>query len=67
MQSIATQEIYYGDYYSPSEIIREIDSVSISKAREVSERYIKGKGIALTVLGPVEEFNPPEDILAGSL
>lgn len=54
MQNIANQEIYFGRYYSPAEIIKEIDSVSLDRAREVSERLIRGSGIALTVLGPVE-------------
>jgi|Deesub1362A_J573_1020465.scaffolds.fasta_scaffold00275_4 predicted Zn-dependent peptidase len=55
MQSIANQEIYYGRYYSPREIIKEIDSVNLESIRDLSRRLIGNSGIALTVLGPVEE------------
>lgn len=54
MQNIARQEIYYGRYYSPEEILREIDAVSLGEAKELAERLIGGNGIALTVLGPVD-------------
>jgi predicted Zn-dependent peptidase len=55
MQNIANQEIYYGRYHSPVEVMRKIDSVSIRKARQTAERLIKGSGVALTMLGPVKK------------
>jgi predicted Zn-dependent peptidase len=54
MQNIANQEIYYGRYHSPSEVMREIDSVSLRGAEELAEELIRGKSVALTVLGPVD-------------
>jgi predicted Zn-dependent peptidase len=54
MQNIANQEIYYGRYYSPKEVMREIDAVSLKGARELAEKLIRDKRIALTVLGPVD-------------
>lgn len=54
MQNIARQEIYYGRYYSPSEIIKEIDAITPGQVKELSEKLI-GQNITLTVLGPVHE------------
>ena len=54
MQNIARQEIYFGRYYSPSEIIREIDAVKLEEVRALAERMIQRNAMALTVLGPVE-------------
>jgi predicted Zn-dependent peptidase len=54
MQNIARQEIYFGRYYSPTEIIREIDAVRLEEVRALAERMIRKNAIALTVLGPVE-------------
>jgi predicted Zn-dependent peptidase len=54
MQSIARQEIYHERYFSPEELMKEIDAVSITQMRELSERLIRDSSIALTVLGPVQ-------------
>jgi len=54
MQNIAKQEIYFGRYFSPAEIIREIDAVSLKKLKELAEKLVKGKSPALTILGPVD-------------
>jgi len=54
MQNIAKQEIYFGRYFSPAEVIREIDSVTLKKLKELAERLLRGKSPALSVLGPVD-------------
>jgi predicted Zn-dependent peptidase len=54
MQNIAKQEIYFGKYFSPAEIIRDIDGVTLKKLKELAERLLRGKSPALTILGPVE-------------
>lgn len=54
MQNIARQEIYHERYFSPSEIIAEIEGVSLSRLKELAARLVKDKGMALTVLGPVQ-------------
>lgn len=53
MQNIARQEIYYGRYYSPDEVIRLIDSVTIRQVKDLAERLSKGP-MAITLLGPVQ-------------
>jgi predicted Zn-dependent peptidase len=55
MNSIARQEIYYGRYYSPAEIIEEIERVQIHQLRALADRLFSGERLALTVLGPVKE------------
>ena len=55
MNSIARQEIYYGRYYSPEEIMKEIDSITLGHIKDLAERLIKKEGLSLTVYGPLHE------------
>jgi len=54
MQNIARQEIYHERYFSPEEIIKEIDAVTLREVKQLSEKLIGQGSIALTVLGPVQ-------------
>lgn len=54
MQNIARQEIYHERYFSPEEIIKEIDAVSLSEVKELSEKLVGQDAIALTVHGPIQ-------------
>ena len=54
MQNIARQEIYHERYFSPEEIIKEIDAVTLREVKQLSEKLIGQGNIALTVLGPVQ-------------
>lgn len=54
MQNIARQEIYYGRYYSPEELIRSIDGVTLNQVRALAERLMGNNTIAITLLGPVQ-------------
>ena len=53
MNSIARQEIYHGRYYSPEEIMKEIDSVTLNSIKDLVERLVKKELFSLTVFGPV--------------
>ncbi len=55
MNNIARQEIYHGRYYSPREIIEEIDAISVNQVRELADAIIRPDMLALTVYGPVDE------------
>ncbi len=55
MNNIARQEIYYGKYYSPKEVIQKIDAVNIDKVRKLAEELTAKNAYALTVYGPVKE------------
>ncbi|HLA00696.1 MAG TPA: pitrilysin family protein [Thermodesulfovibrionales bacterium] len=55
MANIARQEIYHGRYYSPKEIMKEVDSITLGHIQTLAEKLIKQEGISLTVYGPVYE------------
>jgi predicted Zn-dependent peptidase len=55
MQNIARQEMYYGRYYSPSEIIKDINSISLAQVKGLAENLLSKREVALTALGPVSE------------
>jgi predicted Zn-dependent peptidase len=55
MTNIARQEIYHGKYYSPKEIMKEVDSITLGHIQTLAEKLIKQEGISLTVYGPVYE------------
>ena len=53
MQNIANQEIYYGRYHSPEEVIKMINSVTLEDVRELGARLSKGKAPSMAALGPM--------------
>lgn len=55
MNNIARQEIYFGKYISPEEIMKEIDSVKLKQVRELAERLVQREAFSLTVYGPVHK------------
>jgi predicted Zn-dependent peptidase len=55
MTNIARQEIYHGRYYSPKEIMKEVDSITLSYIQALAEKLIKQGKFSLTVYGPVYE------------
>jgi predicted Zn-dependent peptidase len=62
MNNIARQEIYFGRYISPEEIIKAVDLVNISQLKELSSRLIRKDSFAATAYGPVQK-----DVLDGVL
>ncbi|MGO9613654.1 MAG: M16 family metallopeptidase [Dissulfurispiraceae bacterium] len=55
MQSIARQEIYYGQYFTQKEIMREIEAVTISHVKDLACRLINEGKMSMAILGPVKE------------
>jgi predicted Zn-dependent peptidase len=55
MNNIARQEIYYGRYYSPKEVMKEIDSIKLSQIKDLAEGLLKKEGFSITVYGSVYE------------
>jgi predicted Zn-dependent peptidase len=53
MNNIARQEIYYAKYYSPREIMNEIDSITIKQIKELTEQLVQKECFSLTIYGPV--------------
>lgn len=55
MNNIARQEIYYGKYYSPKEIIREIESITLGQIKDLVDKLVQKEYFSLTIYGPVNE------------
>ncbi len=55
MTNIAKQEIYYGKYFTPKEILQFVETVSLEKIKELAERLVGNNRFAFTVYGPVKE------------
>jgi len=54
MQNIANQEIYYGRYFSPDEIIGKINSVSLEVARETGRKMLGSRPPCVVALGRLD-------------
>ncbi|MBI5101308.1 MAG: insulinase family protein [Nitrospirae bacterium] len=55
MNNIARQEMYFEKYYSPDEIIKAVDRVTMAQIKALSERLIKNDLFSCTVYGPVQK------------
>jgi len=53
MNNIARQEIYHGRYFSPKEIIKEVESITLSQLKELADMLVKKELFSLAVHGPV--------------
>jgi predicted Zn-dependent peptidase len=56
MINIAKQEIYYGRYFSPEDIIKAVEAVTLEDLRAFSKRLVENSPFALTIYGPVKNF-----------
>ena len=55
MNNLARQEIYFGRYISPEEILKSVDMVNMKQIRDLSERLISNDMFAVTALGPLQK------------
>jgi len=55
MNNIARQEMYYGRYISPDEIIKSVDKVKLAEVQALSERLIARDRFSATAFGPMEK------------
>ncbi len=55
MTNIAKQEIYYGKYFTPKEIIQKVDSITLANIQALANRLVSENSFAMTVYGPVKE------------
>ncbi len=55
MTNIAKQQIYYGKYFSPEEIIKIVESITLERVKALAQRLVGNNPFALTVYGPVKE------------
>ncbi len=59
MINIAKQEIYYGRYFSPEDIINAVEAVTLEGLKEFSRGLIENSPFALTLYGPVRKLKTP--------
>jgi predicted Zn-dependent peptidase len=55
MNNIARQEMYYGRYISPDEIIKSVDRVRLAEIQALSEKLIARDRFSATAFGPMEK------------
>jgi predicted Zn-dependent peptidase len=55
MNNLARQEIYFGRYISPDEVLKSVDMVNMKQIRELSQRLINSDMLAVTALGPLDK------------
>ena len=55
MTNVAKQEIYYGKYFAPDEIIKMVDAFTVDELKILSNRIVGDSPIAVTVYGAVDE------------
>lgn len=55
MSSIARQEIYFGRYISPEEIMKSIDMVNIKQIMELADRLIRKELFSITAYGDLQK------------
>ena len=63
MSRLGRDEIYLGRYFSPQEIIREIEDVTPSQIQNLTNELFKTEYLSLAVLGPVNKDIVPENLL----
>jgi predicted Zn-dependent peptidase len=55
MNNIARQEMYFGKYISPDEVIKSVEVVKMDQMRELSERLIQRGNFTITAYGPLQK------------
>ena len=55
MNNIARQEMYFGKYISPEEVIKSVEGVKMNQMRELSERLIRRGNFTITAYGPLQK------------
>lgn len=63
MGRLAGDEIYFGRYFSPEEVVARFDAVSGEDLRRVAEDIFRPERLALTVLGNLEGFTLDRTLL----
>ncbi|HEX9983783.1 MAG TPA: pitrilysin family protein [Thermoanaerobaculia bacterium] len=57
MSGLARQEYYFGEQYTPDEIIRQIDAVSLEDIQRIAQTVVDPESVSLTLLGKMK--TPP--------
>lgn len=63
MSRLARDEIYLGRYFSPEEIIKEIERITPSQIQGLANKLFRTEYLSLAVLGPVGRNAVSDDLL----
>ncbi len=55
MNNIARQEIYFGRYISPDEIMKAVERVDLIQVKDLADRLIKKHLFSVTAYGPIQK------------
>ncbi len=64
MSHIARQHLYFGRFFTPDEMIANLEAVTREEVREVAREFFRPGQIAATVLGPLKSFKLTAEDLA---
>jgi predicted Zn-dependent peptidase len=64
MSNLARQEIYFGRFFSPEEIVAEVDAVTAADIQALARQLFRADSIALTALGNLGDLAITRDALA---
>ena len=64
MSHIARQHLYFGRFFTPDEMIANLEAVTREEVREVAKEFFRPGQIAATVLGPLKSFKLTAEDLA---
>ena len=56
MSSLAQQEMVFGTFFSPDEIVARVDAVTAEDVRRLADEIFRPESLAVTVLGDLEGF-----------
>jgi predicted Zn-dependent peptidase len=67
MSGIARQEYYFGRQFSPDEIIRHIDAVTLEDIQSVATTIVDPSSLSLTLLGNLKSPGISTDTLRAAV
>jgi len=64
MSNLARQEIYFGRFFSVEELHASIEAVTAEDVQQTALEFFEPRKIAVTVVGPLQNFRLSRDLLA---
>ena len=55
MNNLARQELYFGRYISPDEIMKSVESVELKQVKDLADRLVKKHLFSITAYGPIQK------------
>jgi predicted Zn-dependent peptidase len=64
MVRLAQNEIHFGRYIPLEQVVENIEAVSVQRIQELAKRLFGSGRVAITLLGPIADKTPYQDLLA---